>query len=135
MTPASLARQGGYARVTRRRPEDSEQEGGIRLLRHLGATVYRLGVRRRKGDHPGTMQTPGLPDVLAFLQDTDGSYTFLAWECKAPGGTLRPEQATFAGLCFGAGIAHVAGPLNDLIRWLVARKYLRADQVPHYRQP
>jgi hypothetical protein len=123
----------------RRRPvqrEASEQEQGITLLRSLGGAVYRLGVRRRKGDHPSTMMSAGLPDVLAFLPHRgSGVRTFVAWECKAPGGRVRPEQREFAGLCFEAGVAHVTGDLTALMRWLVDAKFLRADQLPASRQP
>jgi len=116
--------------------EAAQQEQGVALLRSMGATVYRLGVRRRKGDYAGTMQSEGLPDVLAFLPHRgSGVRTFLCWECKAPGGRVRPEQRVFAGLCFEAGVAHVMGDLTALLRWLVEAKFLRADQLPASRQP
>jgi hypothetical protein len=119
-----------------RQRESAEQEQGIALLRSLGATVYRLGVRRRKGDHPGTMMTPGLPDVLAFIPHrASAGRTFLAWECKAPGGRVRPEQAEFAARCFEAGVAHVTGDLTGLLCWLVETRFLWADQLPTSRQP
>lgn len=125
------------ARRSRRAPrqiEAGQQEQGIALLRSMGAKVYRLGVRRRKGDHPGTMQTEGLPDVLAFLPHRgSGARTFLAWECKAPGGRMRPEQIAFATQCFDAGVAHVAGDLTALMTWLVQAQFLRADQLPASR--
>lgn len=48
-------------------PEKSEQSQIVQLLRSLGAQVYVLGNHRRKGDFAGTMQTPGLPDLQAFM--------------------------------------------------------------------
>lgn len=121
----------------RQQPEKTQQEQGLALLRSLGATVYRLGVRRRAGDWQGTMQTEGLPDVMAFLpvRGVPGARTFLAWEVKAPGGRLRPEQLEFQALCFNAGVAHVAGDLTQLMHWLVGAGFLRADQLPASRQP
>jgi hypothetical protein len=37
-----------------------------------------MGTTRRRGDYPGTMQTPGIPDLMAFLPvkrslETDGA--------------------------------------------------------------
>lgn len=126
----------GTARRAPRQIEAGQQEQGIALLRSMGAKVYRLGVRRRKGDYAGTMQTEGLPDVLAFIPHRGaGVRTFVAWECKAPGGRLRPEQIEFATHCFEAGVAHVTGDLTALMAWLVQAKFLRADQLPHHRQP
>ncbi|MGE0445661.1 MAG: VRR-NUC domain-containing protein [Vicinamibacterales bacterium] len=130
-------------RPRRRQPEAVQQEQGIALLRTLGATIYRLGVRRRGGDYQGTMQTAGLPDVFAFLPDTatgplPGAQivgrTFLVWEVKASGGRVRPEQAAFRALCVDAGVAHVLGDCDALIAWLVAGGYLRADQLSAARR-
>ncbi len=119
----------------RQQPEKAQQEQGIALLRSLGATVYRLGVSRRAGDWQGTMQTPGLPDVMAFLPHRGSPVrTFVCWEVKAPGGRLRPEQLEFQARCFDAGVAHVAGDLTALMAWLVGAKFLRADQLPAHRQ-
>lgn len=116
-------------------PEKAQQEQGIALLRSLGGAVYRLGVRRRATDFQGTMQTPGLPDVQAFLPHRgSGVRTFVCWEVKAPGGRLRPEQLTFQTHCFEAGVAHVAGDLTALMHWLVGAGFLRADQLPASRQ-
>ena len=124
----------------RRRPvqrEAIQQEQGIALLRSLGATVYRLGVRRRATDHQGTGMSEGLPDVLAFVpvRGVPATRTFVAWEVKASGGRLRPEQIEFQARCFEAGVAHVTGDLTALMQWLVGAKFLRADQLPASRQP
>ena len=39
----------------------------VKLLETVGAAVYRIGTTRKKGDHQGTMQTPGIPDLCAFV--------------------------------------------------------------------
>jgi len=116
------------------RPEKVEQAGIVRLLRSLGAKVYVLGTVRRRGDYPGTMQTPGLPDVRAFLKgQTPDTRVLLEIECKAAGGRLRPEQREYRACCQAAGIAHVVGGIDAVIAWLVTHGYLRADAVAaHY---
>ncbi len=129
----------------RRSPERAIQSDGVRLLRTLGARVWVLGTTRRTGDYAGTMQTPGLPDVIAFLprsamwphpHHTAPVHPYrhlLVWEAKAPKGRLRPEQADFQDCCHRAAISHVVGGLDELIRWLTEYGYLRRDQVAHYR--
>jgi hypothetical protein len=69
------------AKATLRLPrvsERAEQSHIVQLLRTVGGQVYVLGTTRRRGDYAGTMQTPGLPDLLAFLPvkrslETDGA--------------------------------------------------------------
>ena len=39
----------------------------VKMLKTVGAAVYRIGTTRKKGDHQGTMQTPGIPDLVAFV--------------------------------------------------------------------
>lgn len=117
----------------RRQPERAIQAQGVRLLKTLGAAVWTIGTTRRKGDYMGTMQTPGLPDVLAFLPVRGlRERRLLVWEAKAPKGRLRPEQAEFRDQCLFAGVAHVVGGTDALVAWLVQERYLHADQVPHY---
>lgn len=118
-------------------PEKSEQLHGVQLLRSLGAKVYVLGGHRRRGDYQGTMQTEGIADVFAFIpiRGEAPRRIFLAWECKAVGGRLRPEQQEFQALCIDAQVAHLVGPLDALIAWLAARDIVKAESFPHYRQP
>jgi hypothetical protein len=113
-------------------PEKAEQAAIVRLLASLGAKVYVLGTRRPAGDYQGTRQTPGLPDVLAFLPlhaarrgHFEQSRELLAIEVKAKGGRLRPEQVVFRELCQQASVAHVVGGLDAVIAWLTARGYLK----------
>lgn len=121
----------------RRRPERREQEAIARLLRSLGAMVYVLGTVRRRGDYPGTMQSPGLPDLLAFVPVPPDRRLrrFLSVEVKAPGGRLRPAQAVWRDWCAAAGLAHVIGGLDEVIAWLLAEGVLRREEVAWYRQP
>ena len=123
--------------TSRRVPEKVEQAHGVQLLRTLGATVYILGHPSPNDGrrHRGTGQTPGLPDVYCFLPFHQRCARLaLWWEVKAAGGRLRPEQATFRTLCQEAQVAHVVGPFDALIDWLLVHGHLVAGQVPHYRR-
>lgn len=127
-----------------RQRERSEQAAIVHLLRSLGAKVYTLGTTRRRGDFMGTMQSPGLPDVIAFIKrktwydvgvpPLDGVTRRLVFiECKAKGGRLRPEQQELREMCLAGDIAHIVGGVDDVIAWLINQRYLKADQVAHYR--
>ena len=95
-------------------PEKAVQAQVVQLLRQLGFRVWTLGTVRRAGDHPGTMQSPGLPDLLAF-----GRGHLLCVEVKARGGQLRPSQAAFRAECLaGPAVAHVVGGVDDVVTWL-----------------
>lgn len=139
-----------------RTPEKAEQSHIVQLLRSIGGAVYVMGTHRRRDDHHGTMQTPGIPDLMAFLPiarnlisagigiDDDGAAyergakfgpCLLFVECKAVGGRLRPEQQAFQLHCDVAKVAHVVGGLDAVIAWLTAHGYVNATQFPHYRQP
>lgn len=124
--------------------EKVEQAHGVQLLLSIGAEVYVSGTRRKRGDYQGTMQTPGIPDVEAFLKgafsqrDREAGYPdrlILKWECKRVGGRLSPAQQRYQELCAAARIAYVVGPLDALIAWLAAHHYINADDVAHYRRP
>jgi hypothetical protein len=121
-------------------PESVEQRHIVVLLRTVRGEVWELGTKRsRKDDHMGTRQTPGVPDVLAFLPPAPGSgstrWVFLFIEAKGQGGRLRPEQKRFRELALLAELAHIVGGQNEVIAWLLERGYLRREQVPHYRLP
>ncbi len=124
-------------------PEKAVQAHIVQLLRSIGGQVYVMGTTRRRGDFAGTMQTPGIPDLMAFLPARDCPHpapaargrVFLFVEVKARGGRLRPEQLAFAEGCVAAGVPHVVGDLDAVIAWLVEHGYVKADSVPHYRQP
>lgn len=124
-------------------PERVVQQQIVTLLRSVGAAVYVLGTVRRRGDFHGTMQTPGLPDLFAVLPASkvaapDGAFsspTALWVEVKAEGGQLRREQAEFRAQCESAELAHVVGGVDDVIAWLIAGGWLKAENVPHYRRP
>ena len=111
-------------------PERVVQQQCVHLLRSLGGLVWVLGTTRRQGDYRGTMQTPGLPDVVFALKGRMGML-----ECKAAGGRLRPEQETFRQACQDCGVHHVVGGVDELVAWLVGQGLVRADHVPHYRLP
>lgn len=121
-------------------PEKAEQAHIVRLLRSLGAMVYVTGTRRRKGDYQGTMMSPGIPDLEAFLPvrtDTIGTRyrELLKVEVKAAGGRLRPEQAEYRELCCVARVHHIVGGVDAVIAWLIERGYIADKNVPHYRLP
>lgn len=109
----------------------------VALLRAAGGAVFVLGTRRRRGltcprcgafvpsDH-STRQTPGVPDLEAFLPARGRSgRVLLKVECKASGGRLRPEQAAYRALCLEAAVPHLLGGLDAAIAWLAANGYVR----------
>ena len=118
-----------------RQPEAVAQRHIVTLLRHVGAEVYVLGTRRPKGDHPGTCQTPGLCDVLAFLPRDLG---VLFIECKAPRGRLSDAQRAFRARAValmdvpGSRVYYATGGLDAVIITLIHIGLLKADQVAHY---
>jgi hypothetical protein len=95
--------------------EKIEQANIVALLRAIGATVYVLGHPSQKGSHRGTGQTPGVPDLLAFLVNPPAQ----VWiEVKRQGGKIRPEQEAFRELCDRSDVAHIIGTCDDVLRWL-----------------
>ena len=115
----------------KRTPEKVVQAHVVQLLQTVGAVVYVLGTTRRRGDYPGTMQTPGLPDVMAFLPPAPRTpnalvtWKLLCVECKAIGGRLKPAQRQFQQFCALARVSHVVGDLDAVIAWLIAYGYLK----------
>ena len=122
--------------MTPRHPEALEQRAIVQLLHTVGCQVWVLGTTRRRGDHPGTMQSPGLPDLLAFLPRGMG---LLCIEVKAKGGRLRPEQETFRNATLACAapwqVHHVVGGLDAVIGYLMSLGLLKAQDVAHYRVP
>ena len=47
--------------------EKDIQSDVVKLLKTVGAAVYKIGTTRKRGDHQGTMQTAGIPDLVAFV--------------------------------------------------------------------
>jgi hypothetical protein len=117
-------------KALRPRLEKHEQADGVALLRLIGAEVYISGTRRRRGDYQGTMQTPGIPDVEAFLPDPYAKFAtrrLLKWEVKSEAGISSSAQAHYEMLCQSANIDHVVGPFRMLKQWLRDAGYLSDD--------
>jgi hypothetical protein len=110
-----------------RTSEKVEQANIVRLLRTLGASVYTLGTRRPRGDHPGTRQTPGLPDLYALLPAPRVRHGLpcAVWiEVQRHGGRLSPGQQQFRESCLMCGIAHIVGSCDAVIAWSTAGGWL-----------
>jgi hypothetical protein len=124
-TPSPLQRLHASAK----RSEKQEQRAIVDLLRAIGAVVYVLGTTRRKGDHPGTMQTPGIPDLYAFLPAKPFSVVLQfrpIWiEVKAVKGILRPAQKGFRWLCEMSGEDHFTGTADQFAAELTRRGYVK----------
>jgi hypothetical protein len=132
----------------RRRLQQREkivQQQIVHLLRSIGAAVYVLGTKRPREDSQGTRQTPGIPDLYTFLPpprlQTDAAGDHYQHGCglwievKAQGGRLRPEQVQFREGCGFAHVPHVTGGVDQVIAFLMAGGWLKADNLPHYRLP
>ena len=118
--------------------EKTIQAQVVRLLRGCGADVYVVGTVRRRGDYQGTMQSAGLPDLLAFVPAGPGRHdrTLVAIEVKRPGGDplkkLRPEQREFRAQCGRADVPHICGGVDEVLAFLQTRGLVK--EVPHYRK-
>ena len=115
----------------RRQPERAIQAQIVRLLRSVGCQVYVLGTTRRRGDYHGTMMSPGLPDLIAFLPRAIG---VLFVEAKAPKGRLRPQQAAFrdaAVACMdaGKGVYYATGGLEAVLIVLAHLHLVKPEAV------
>ena len=96
--------------------EKEIQANVVELLNAVGASVYRIGTKRRKGDYQGTMQTPGIPDLVAFV------HCFELWiEVKRPGGKMSEAQKEFRRCALEKGAGHVVGGVDEVVDWLKAR--------------
>lgn len=113
--------------------EKLEQAAIVDLLRSIGGKVYVLGTKRPRGDHPGTCQTPGLPDLYAFLPAPPLALpalrrrTALWIEAKAAGGRATDAQRAFAIECHASHVAHVLGGVDEVIHWLIEQGYLKRE--------
>jgi hypothetical protein len=77
------------------------------------------------------MQTPGLPDLIAFLpappyrgygEPVLGVALFV--EVKARGGRMRTAQKVFAQQCFDVGVPHLVGGIDQVIQWAIEAGYV-----------
>ena len=101
----------------------------VKLLETVGAAVYKIGTTRKRGDYQGTMQTPGIPDLCAFVtvplslhvSPHRFSSVQLWIEVKRPGGTMSMAQTAFHMRSIEAGCEHVVGGVNEVLGWLTAR--------------
>ena len=127
------------SRGPRQHPERVEQTNICNLVRSIGGKVCVLGTSRRKGDHQGTMQSPGLPDLWIFmpspkLPNSHGLIDHasgLWWECKSPTGTRSQEQVNFAENCLNTRTPYGYGTLTDFVHYLVAGGWLKRENVNH----
>jgi hypothetical protein len=130
----------------RQYPERVEQRNITHLAQSLGGKVYTLGTTRRRTDHPGTMQTPGLPDLWIWLPPVPyrpgrelpiGAARPIAlwWEVKAARGRATPEQRAFADLCLRSQTPYGLGGLHDFITWLERAGRLDPRSVSHTFTP
>ena len=102
--------------------EKDVQADVVKLLETVGAAVYKIGTTRKKGDHQGTMQTPGIPDLCAFVPVSAPCPLVQLWiEVKRPGGTMSATQGAFRWNALEAGGAHVVGGVDEVVDWLKAR--------------
>lgn len=103
--------------------EAAEQSAIVQLLEQLGAKVYVLGTKRKRGDHPGTMQTPGVADLIVFLRDRRDpgcqARRLVFIEVKRQrGGRFSQQQIEFREMCSAARVDHVGGSLDAVTEWL-----------------
>ena len=121
--------------MTRSAPLEKDIQADIvTLLETVGAAVYTIGTTRKKGDHQGTMQTPGIPDLVAFVPvpawaggiagvsyKRKTPWVQLWIEVKRPGGVLSDAQRVFRMHAREAGCEHVTGGVDEVVDWLKAR--------------
>jgi hypothetical protein len=110
--------------------EKAEQQAIVDLLRLIGAKVYVLGTKRRRGDYQGTMQTPGIPDLFAFMPIraviSARQVPHAIWvEVKTTNGRLRPEQAAFRDHCCSTDMVHLTGGADYVSAQLKAWGFLK----------
>ena len=105
----------------RQQPEKQEQAAIVKLLKLLGASVYIIGTKRRKGDYQGTMQTPGIPDLYVFMpvpNTCEPCFVDVWIEVKAPKGRASEAQQAFQQHCANADVRHLVGGIDVVTEWL-----------------
>lgn len=111
--------------MKRQQPEKAEQRAILDLFGLVKAEVWVLGHPSPADgrSHRGTGQTPGLPDLVAFVPTvTYPSSMQQVWvECKAPAGRLSAAQRGFQLACRRANVSHVVGGVDAMLAWLRAR--------------
>lgn len=100
--------------------EKIEQQNIINFFCTIGGVVYVLGTRRAKGDYHGTRQTPGMPDLIAFV-----SNMHVYVEVKSQRGRMSIEQRIFAANCERANVEHVVGGLDAVMDWAKGKGLVR----------
>ena len=119
-------------------PEKVVQAQVVKLFRTFG-NCYVIGTTRRRGDYQGTMQSRGIPDLIAFIRPqprtAQRKYAHLYWETKAEDGRLSPEQKVFEQECELSETHHGVGGYDDAVAWLIQHGYADPSQFPHYRSP
>ena len=101
----------------------------VTLLETVGAAVYKIGTTRKRGDHQGTMQTAGIPDLCAFVAVPLAHHAYpphvsavqLWIEVKRPGQEMSNAQLAFQWHAGNAGCEHVTGGVDAVMDWLTAR--------------
>ena len=106
----------------------------VKLLKTVGAAVYKIGTKRKKCDHQGTMQTPGIADLCAFVPvpawaggaagvsyKRKSPWVQLWVEVKRPGEKMSEAQFQFRLNVREAGCEHVTGGVPEVLDWLKAR--------------
>lgn len=121
-------------RPTTRLSEKHVQRQIVDYLQLIGAQVYVLGTKRRKGDHQGTMQTPGIPDLWVFLPPAkvlcSEERAGLWIEVKADDGRCSPAQLTFQKHAHESRVNYVCGNLDAVQTWLANRGWIRPLKPP-----
>lgn len=111
--------------------EKVEQQHIVQLVRSLGGAVYILGTKRRKGDYQGTNQTPGVPDLLAFVPVRGSGVVLHCYiEVKRKGGVMSEAQEGFQAACMRSGVRHVVGTYDDVLAMFIDWGVLDAVNVP-----
>ncbi len=79
------------------------------------------------------MQTPGIPDLVAFLPDKRVWSRPQVWtqvwvEVKAPKGRLSADQQAFKMQCGWANQAHLVGGIDVVTAYLERGGWLKSQQ-------